>query len=68
MLMRLEDKQSIISMPRFLALGFEKAFPPPQSYFDAPQVFCVFCEAEILERPTGLQLVNCEHHVHKMCL
>lgn len=36
LLLSLENKQSIISLPRFLALGFEKAFPPPQEYFDIP--------------------------------
>ena len=68
LLLSLENKESIISLPRFLALSFEKTFEPPSLYFDAPQVFCAFCEAEINERPTGLQLNNCTHHVHKTCL
>ena len=68
MLLSLEQKSSIISLPRFLAMGFEKAFPPPQSYFDIPKAYCAFCEGEIVDRQAGLQLKNCNHHVHKSCL
>ena len=53
-LLSLENKQSIISLPRFLAMSFEKANPPPQSYFDLPKAYCAFCEAEITDRSTGL--------------
>ena len=49
-------------------MGFEKAHKPPQSYFDIPKAYCAFCEAEIVDRQTGLQLKNCDHHIHKSCL
>ena len=49
-------------------MGFEKANPPPQSYFDIPKAYCAFCEAEIVDKQTGLQLKNCNHHIHKSCL
>ena len=68
MLLSLENKQNIISLPRFLAMSFEKAFKPPQSYFDIPKAYCAFCEGEIVDRQAGLQLKNCNHHVHKTCL
>ena len=68
LLLSLENKQSIISLPRFLAGAFDKANPPPQSYFDIPKAYCAFCEGEILDRATGLQLKNCNHHCHKTCL
>lgn len=55
-------------MPKFLALAYEKAFPPPQQYFTYPKVFCTFCEAEIVDREAGLELKQCRHHVHKACL
>ncbi len=50
MLLSLESKQSTISLPRFLAMGFEKAHKPPQSYYDIPKAYCCFCEAEIVDR------------------
>ena len=53
-LLSLENKKSIISVPRFLAMGFEKSFPPPQSYFEIAKAYCAFCEAEIVDRATGL--------------
>ena len=68
LLLSLENKQNIISLPRFLAMGFEKAFETPQSYYNLPKAYCAFCEAEIVERQTGLQLKNCDHHIHKSCL
>ena len=69
LLLSLENRQNIISLERYLAMSFEKAFPPPQSYFDIPHPYCCFCEAEITgDRSTGLQLKNCNHHVHKTCL
>lgn len=68
LLLSLENKQNCISLQRFLAMGFEKAFPPPQSYFQIPKAYCAFCEAEILDRAQGLQLKQCDHHVHKTCL
>jgi hypothetical protein len=43
-------------LPKFLALAYEKAFPPPQQYFTYPKVFCTFCEAEIVDREAGLEL------------
>ena len=57
-----------MSLQRFLALGFEKAHPPPPEYYQYPKVYCCFCEAEIVDREAGLQLVQCDHHVHKACL
>ena len=49
-------------------MSFEKTFKPPQSYYDIPKAYCAFCEGEIVDRQTGLQLKNCNHHVHKTCL
>ena len=56
LLLSLEQKQSMISLPKFLAMAFEKAFPPPAAYFEYPKVYCTFCEGEIVERKTGLEL------------
>lgn len=50
MLLNLENKKNSISLPRWLAMGFDKAFKPPQSYYDIPKAYCVFCEAEIIDR------------------
>jgi hypothetical protein len=55
-------------MPKFLALAFERAHPAPQSYVDAHQVWCGFCETAIEDRAKGLQLKYCNHHIHKSCL
>lgn len=49
-------------------MSFEKTFKPPQSYYEIPKAYCAFCEAEIIDRQAGLQLKNCDHHVHKTCL
>ena len=66
--MSLESKTNSISLPRWLAMGFEKAFPVPQSFLDRPQVMCTYCEAVIVDKQMGLQLKNCSHHLHKTCL
>jgi hypothetical protein len=50
MLLSLEQKQNLISLPKFLAMAFEKAYPPPPAYFSYPKVYCTFCEAEIIDR------------------
>jgi len=50
LLLSLENKKNAISLPRWLAMGFEKAYPPPQSYFDIPKAYCAFCEAEIVDK------------------
>jgi hypothetical protein len=55
LLLNLEQKQSMISLHRFLSMGFEKVYKPPDAYFTYPKVYCVFCEAEILDRSTGTQ-------------
>ena len=68
LLLQLENQKTSISMQRFLALGFEKTYPPPPEYYTYPKVYCAFCEGEIVDRDTGLQLVQCDHHVHKACL
>ena len=54
LLLSLEQKQKNISLPRFLAMGFDKVFKPPQSYYDIPKAYCAFCEGEIVDRQTGL--------------
>ena len=68
LLLQLEQKQSTQSMHQFLAQQFEKVFKPPESYFQFPKVYCCFCEMEILDRACGLQLKQCDHHVHRACL
>jgi len=50
LLLSLEQKQNLISLPKFLAMAFEKAYPPPPAYFNYPKVYCTFCEAEIIDR------------------
>ena len=35
-LMSLQDKTNEISLNRWLTIGYEKAFPPPDSYLRAP--------------------------------
>lgn len=54
LLLSLEVKRGVISLPRWLAMGFDKAFEPPQSYYDMPRAYCAFCEAEIADKQTGL--------------
>ena len=68
LLLSLEEKQSHISLPKFLAMAFEKAFPPSQAFFTFPKVYCTFCSGEIVDRQTGLEFKQCAHHVHKACL
>ena len=67
-LLQLEQKESNISQHRFLAQAFEKAFKAPAEYFQYPKAYCAFCELEIVDRDTGTQLKQCDHHVHKPCL
>lgn len=55
-------------MHRFLAQAFDRAFKPPQAYFEYPKAYCTFCELEIVDRSTGTQFKNCDHNVHKACL
>ena len=59
LLLSLEQKQSCISLPKFLALAFEKAHPPPEAYYTYPKVYCTFCQGEIVDRQTGLELKQC---------
>ena len=54
LLLSLEQKANNISLPKFLALAFERAHPPPKSYFDMHTAYCGFCEAEIPDRAKGL--------------
>lgn len=68
LLLSLEEKQATISMPKFLAMAYEKAHPPPACFFTYPKVTCTFCQGEIVDRQTGLELKQCTHHVHKACL
>ena len=49
-LLSLEQKQSCISLEKFLAIAFEKAYPPPAAYYSYPKVYCTFCESEIIDR------------------
>lgn len=49
-LMRLEEKQSDVTLHRFLAKACVDAFKPPEAYFQYPRVYCCFCELEIVER------------------
>jgi hypothetical protein len=58
----------MISLHKWLAMGFEKVFKPPDEYYRYVKAYCVFCEAEIVDRSTGTQFKNCEHNVHKACL
>jgi len=68
LLLSLEQKQSMITLHRWLFMGFEKAFKPPDAYFTYAKVYCVFCEAEIVDRQTGTQFKQCDHNIHKACL
>ena len=68
LLLQLGQNQTMMSLQRFLATSFEKTFKPPQSYFDIQRAYCAFCDSEKVDRSTGLQLKNCDHHVHKTCL
>ena len=67
-LCRNSKQESMISLHRFLAMCYEKVYKPPAAYFSYPHCYCVFCEAEIVDRSTGLELKQCEHHVHRACL
>lgn len=67
-LLTLETRSNVISLAKFLALGYEKANPLPQSYFTRASHTCNFCEMNIEELNKGMQFVNCDHCVHKACL
>jgi len=54
LLLSLENKKNLITLPKHLAMAIEKAMPPPKEYFDAPQSYCVFCEGSIADRSKGL--------------
>ena len=68
LLLSLEQKQNCISLPKFLAMAYEKTYKPPAAYFNYPKVYCAFCEGEIVDRQSGLELNECKHHTHKACL
>ena len=55
-LLNLEQKQTMISLHKFLAMAYEKIYKPPAPYFSYPHCCCVFCEVEIFDRSTGLEL------------
>lgn len=58
-----------MSLPKFIALSFEKANPASQQFLNSTVApTCVFCEMRIEDRAKGLQLKNCDHAVHKACL
>jgi hypothetical protein len=44
-----------VSLPKFIALAFEKAHPPSQTYLEHPShPICSFCELRIDDKIKGL--------------
>ena len=71
LLLSLETRGNMISLPKFIALCFEKLLLPEKKaqyehLRDAPM--CGFCEMRIEDRGKGLMLRSCDHCLHKGCL
>ncbi|CDW88025.1 UNKNOWN [Stylonychia lemnae] len=67
-LLSAETRANIISLPKYLALAFEKNYPATQEYMRIAIAYCNFCELKIDDKTKGLSFKNCDHCVHKGCL
>ena len=68
MLLNLQNQEEKLSMPEFLALAFQKEYKNPESYQYLGTLNCFICSMEIEDKSFGIQMKNCDHHVHKTCL
>ena len=67
MLLSLENKQSKLTFEQFCLLAFQKQYKNPDDY-QYVTAHCSSCNMEIADKAQGLQLHNCSHKLHKVCL